>query len=265
MPMSGSVREDVPKAFLEWVDSTSGFALGGVLTFDVVRSEMHEISSEITEHSVETGVAVADHVRPNVDKVVLEVFVSNTPINSPDADYVPRVLELDQTGPSGFLPGGLAGLLNQGLIAVGLRNPGPTQFTVNVDVFNGDIDYVETTYTTLRMLRDTATLITLHTSRAPIYENMILESFRDSRDASTGTGANFTLNLRQIRIVASQIVAAPLPAKVASTPVASKGKKDTKKAPAPDRSHLRNAVIHSVGAGPAALMQAVIDDPTQGP
>lgn len=51
-----------------------------VLQFDAVLSESHDFDSEVTEHVVEEGVNVSDHVRPNLKKVSLEVLFSDSPI-----------------------------------------------------------------------------------------------------------------------------------------------------------------------------------------
>lgn len=49
---------------------------------DVTLSEDHSFDSEVTEHPVESGADVADHVRARPIVVVLECQVSNTPIGA---------------------------------------------------------------------------------------------------------------------------------------------------------------------------------------
>lgn len=53
-----------------------------VIEFDATVSEQHTQTAQVTEHPVETGVNIADHVRPQLGKIQLEGFVTNTPINS---------------------------------------------------------------------------------------------------------------------------------------------------------------------------------------
>lgn len=53
-----------------------------VIEFDATLSEQHTSSAQVTEHPVETGANITDHVRPMLDKVQLEGFITNTPINS---------------------------------------------------------------------------------------------------------------------------------------------------------------------------------------
>ena len=57
----------------------SGFSLSGVVDFDaeLTISELHERSSDVTEHPVESGARVTDHVVRNPDRLRLEGFVSD--------------------------------------------------------------------------------------------------------------------------------------------------------------------------------------------
>ena len=71
----------MPSAYLQWVDKSGQ---SKVLHFDVVKSEQHNISTFITEHPVESGADIADHVRSNLDTFTLEGFVTNAPISGVD-------------------------------------------------------------------------------------------------------------------------------------------------------------------------------------
>lgn len=258
-------REQVVAAFLAWGDPiTDVGAAIGELHFDVVKSEHHERTSVITEHSVETGVAVADHVRPNVDKLELVVHVSQVPINSPDAVRNVLTLPLDRTGQ---VPDGLPDTAYEQTDSVftviqslrgvqqfsspaspqlttssPLAQAQPTSKTVFVDQFDGEIDYVDNCYATLTTLRNTATLLRVQCPRA-YYDDMVIESIEMDRDAATGTGADFTLEFRQIRIVSSQVVDAPKPKAVKSQPSADVGKKDAKPADDAKGSLLKRKVL----------------------
>ena len=66
--------------------------------FDVISTETHELLNAITEHSVEEGSNVSDHVRPELDRVMLEGYVSNKPLfrNPGVEDFMDfSVLELE--------------------------------------------------------------------------------------------------------------------------------------------------------------------------
>lgn len=53
-----------------------------VIFFDATMNEQHAGSSEITEHDVERGADLADHVKASRPALSLTVFVTNTPIQS---------------------------------------------------------------------------------------------------------------------------------------------------------------------------------------
>jgi hypothetical protein len=246
MPMTGAGREPVVQAYIAWGDPlTDPAASLGQLHFDVVTQELHERTCEVTEHPVEQGVNIVDHVRPNTDRVSLEVFVSNTPVYSTDGQVLPLTMSLDKPGQvtaagnSSFFAGGTSALLDVGLQAIGLQQGFPSSITANVLQFQGDIDYVQNCCNTLNRLRDTATLLSVVTPKQ-FYSNMIIDGDVMRRDAQSGTGAYFSLSFRQIRVVSSSIVDAPLPTIVRDTPVLDKGKKEAQAAPIQKESVARN-------------------------
>jgi Dit-like tail protein len=230
IPIGSSSLPVVP-AYIQYGDPITDPAVAlGFVTFDVVTAEEHERTSTITDHPVEEGINVVDHVRPLPDRLTLEAYVSNAPINSPDALRLPLTTDLPQPGQpllsaGGFLAGGTTGMAQQGLVALGIMAGFPLTQTVLVDQFIGDTDYPRQTYETLTYLRDNAIMLTVHTPRAT-YKNMLIERIQMHRDAQTGTGANFTIEMREVRIVASSITNAPLPSIPRSNPSLSLGKKD---------------------------------------
>ena len=105
IPASSSPRTPVATAYLWAVDG----AAAGIQQFDAVLSEEHERDAEVTDHSVEQGVAITDHVRPEPDRLTLEVFVSNTPVYSADAVLQAVVLNVASPTDAAGLPGRMRG------------------------------------------------------------------------------------------------------------------------------------------------------------
>jgi hypothetical protein len=64
---------------LAYTDAASGEFR--IIDFDVITGEDHQISSTISEHPVEEGANISDHVRPNLTKVTLKGIASDTPVN----------------------------------------------------------------------------------------------------------------------------------------------------------------------------------------
>lgn len=89
-----------------------------VLEFDCVPAESHEASSEITEHVVEEGANMNDHVKPNQRVITLEGMITNTPLN--------------ETTIRTMLPiASIVGVQQPLLVTVGDRNGQPMNKKVN--------------------------------------------------------------------------------------------------------------------------------------
>jgi hypothetical protein len=225
----GTGRLPVTPSYLTWGDPVNDPPTSlGTMTFDAILSEEHDRSTVVTDHPVEQGTNIVDNVRPLPDKLTLEVFVSNSPIASPDAAQLPVTLELPMPSQGSFLAGGTGAIISN-LLGGGV--PGPT-IGANVQQFIGETDYVSQAYATLTQLQSTATLLAAVTPRAA-YSNMVLESVRMHRNPGTGTSATFTLEMREVIIIYSGIVAAPLPSIPRAAPPVAAGKQQTAPADAP--------------------------------
>ncbi len=56
-------------------------SLPGALELDILEQETYEVSSMVTEHTVEDGAAITDHQIPNLDRVRFDVMVSDSPVS----------------------------------------------------------------------------------------------------------------------------------------------------------------------------------------
>lgn len=72
-----SSGQPAPSAALQFTDASG---VNNLLTFSVVKSENWDENAEVTEHPVEVGANVADHVRVSLVKCELKVFNTNEPI-----------------------------------------------------------------------------------------------------------------------------------------------------------------------------------------
>lgn len=172
---------------------------GGYLgiDFDVVEKEGYEGTAETTEHAVESGVVVSDHLKRNPDTISLEAFVTNAPV------VVPRS---HMDGATGRVQ--------------------PTTLTVNgkplkasVLTFSGPFDRVRAVDEALRALLGTSVL--RYTGTLRTVEDLVLTRYRVDRDVSTGDALPIVLELRKIRRASIQRVAAP--AQRRGQPVVNRG------------------------------------------
>jgi hypothetical protein len=136
---------------------------------------------------------------------------------------------------------------------LGTARPTGDSFQVQLQAQDTPDDYVARMFSALKTLRDSATLITVHGSKN-FQENMVIASVNMHRDASTGTGAEFILQLQEIRFVTTQTVTAPAATVPRAKPPAHKGPQNPTQAPAPlTRSAMRNLALQSVKTGGGML------------
>lgn len=192
-------------AYLSW---TVGAQINHVY-FDAVMSEDHSLTAMVTEHPVEQGVNVTDHVRPNVAKVSIEGFISNAPLPTASNGMRHQTITLDlPTVPIGF---SINSVVNAGVGAIKkLFGKGPVTSTWVWALTNG-VDLVGQALEVLNSLKDTATFVTLVAPNR-MYQNMIVEGVTMTRNTQDGTGARFKVDLREIRVVKSSLTAAPVAA-----------------------------------------------------
>lgn len=156
------------------------------LTVDAAVRESYESSGEATEHAVERGAAVSDHVTPNADALTCECVVTNAPLLAP-----------------GNQADGVTGEVRALQITTGTRRT-----TANVVQFSAPFDRVRTVDRVLRALREAGQLLTVYTGLRVI-ENVIIARYAPERTAENGAALHFVLDLKVLRIATTQRVAAP--------------------------------------------------------
>ena len=95
-PVFGAIVGPLQKAYLQWTD-TSGSS--NLITFAVVTAEDWDEGAQVTEHPVEQGPDVADHIRVELPKCRLRVFATNEPIDVAHGDSVVQAVQQLQSMP----------------------------------------------------------------------------------------------------------------------------------------------------------------------
>lgn len=197
------------------------------IRFDATTSEEYEFSALITEHPVETGADVADNIRKQARRITLEGFVSNEPIDdSTNGRMTIASLPLNVpsfTPPLAPTPGSLLNAAEGALKDAITGGKDPINVSVLVSA-TGQFDAVAETQAALEDLQDTSATVTVSTTQRD-YENMAVESFTLHRDPGTGSGATFSVTLKEIRKVQVSIVSAPTPTVIRAKPKLNKGAK----------------------------------------
>lgn len=283
------------QAHLVWTDSTGD---KNQFTFDNVLSEEWKNSVTITEHPVEQGANVSDHIRVELPEVTLTVHCTNEPVDSNAfQDPVLAPLAIDVATPSWPTPDGvvvtsrwenLIGLRAQAeaaaggararaaltavagqlsnvlgtdlgvfdgievdypvLTDAGLVAPAPSG-TINASTlqFPNGYDFVEETVATLLGLKDAGQLFTVRGTKQQA-DSMALQSVSHSRSSEDGTGLTLTLSLKQILIVSTQTVTAPIPALPRAVPAANKGAQNPSDAPPQQQQSVARALATALAS-----------------
>lgn len=193
------------------------------LGFDATMSETHDNVAEVTEHPVEDGSKIADHVRIQPFSFSCEVYITNTPIvDIGRGSYQTFELQLPRYEP----PPRVASLIDAAVDAIKDKILGPPPvLKIQPLVFGEPFDRVKETYDRLTGIQKAGTLMSVLTS-VRTYENMILASVSLPRDEIGG--ARFNLDFKQIEIVQTETVAAPKPVEPRGAPGQKKGGQATK-------------------------------------
>jgi len=167
------------EATLTWTSGGAEIAVD----LDITSSQGFERTAEVTEHAVEQGAPIADHVKPQSALITLECVISNSPI----------------IVPSGQLQGATRAASSVTL-ATGER--------ATVLAWSTPFDRVREVDALLDDLVQARELVSLTTAMR-FAENLILTRYKGLRETGGGDSLGVTLELKAVRIVGTQRVAVP--------------------------------------------------------
>lgn len=163
-----------------------------IITVDATIQEIHSAEAEITEHPIERGANITDHIRPKLKCYTIEGIITNTP--------------LDENGE-------ISDAARNAALALGVALPVvPVNSTLDV-IRTGGLSRAKATFYVLQRLVDAAQTITIHTPLRD-YPSMALESVSVIRGIETSRGGiRFQAVCKEIRTVdALKTVTSSLPA-----------------------------------------------------
>jgi hypothetical protein len=162
----------------------------GVVELDASLSETHSMSAEVTNHPLEEGSEISDHIRKQPDSIQITGVVSNTPL----------------------------------VYLANIQAPSPL-----VNDLTPVSDRAELAYVELQRIMSQGETVEVVTSLRT-YENMALTSLSITRDAASGNVLNASMDLREVIIAKSEVVSAPVPATPANAPPINGGRQPTQPA-----------------------------------
>lgn len=165
----------------------------GVVQFDCVPNETHTDEVTVTEHPVEEGYNVTDHIRPQPPSLELTGIVSNWSLN----------------------------FVSKGVQASPIKG----------DLKPVD-DRVEAAYAKLQEIKDSGKPIDVHTSLRD-YTSMVIQSMSVTRDATNGNVLNISMSLKKIVVAKTQTADLPANKKKAKKKATNKGNTPKEPEPPP--------------------------------
>lgn len=213
------------------------------LEIDATTSEQHEAANTVTDHPVEQGASISDHVRQNPNALTISGVISNTPVYLPKdhaggaRDATQKVTAqwdgYDSRGTAKGAPKTLGDALPVppllGAISIGLGDEAKIgqlvsggSLTATVSTFSVPFNRVKDCDEALLDVRNKG-LLCVVTTRLRTYERMAIESYSAPVAADTGDALVFTIAFKQVGSGTTETVPVPaLPTKKKSKGAISK-------------------------------------------
>lgn len=163
-----------------------------LIKIDATRVERHSLKSKATEHEVEDGSDISDHIIKKGRRLTIDGVVSDTPIN----------LLASASGNIGGLVGNVTTGLKRGVITGAVSKIGSELISKgegkpSLDAFIL-IDYLYEQKIPIEIVTGLKT-----------YINMVMEDFDNSRTPQNANSLDFTATFKEITIVESEVVDIP--------------------------------------------------------
>lgn len=180
----------------------------GVLQLDCTLDETHSLENMITEHPVEEGVNISDHIRRQPRMLEITGVVTNTP-----------VVNFDKEEP----------------------------LSPDISDTLSPVDRVRLAYAKVDELLVKGEIIDVQTT-LETYRNMIIQDYSIPRNVETGNTLNVTISLRELLTAKTEQVAAPEPVVVSKRLTTDQGKKAKKPSNAIQEEKTQSALSKLTGS-----------------
>lgn len=261
--------------FLYWTDPASG--LTEAVQFDVTDGEQPEDVATPTDHAVERGANITDHLRKEPAFLSVEGTVSAMPNTVIDTDVSTQSVEI--TVPTLPDPGtktdtinvprpgiqpSMSGLLQAGVSALSnlITGAGSPKFTHRGDIKRGTQnqtisliqqmaprDRIREVWDLLLKAQAQALLVNVIIAQRD-YSDMVITRVAKPRALEDGGAAHFQVDLREMRVADSQTVTAPQPTEARGYTGKSKGSQNGKPDPNGEAKEEKSrSVLKSISSG----------------
>ena len=201
-----------------------------VIHFDGTARENHNPRAQVTEHAVEVGSNVSDHVRPSNDAVSLVVYVTNNPT------------QLAQSHSGGTQ-----------IVSQNITLPSGASATANG--FSSKLNRVELVYRTLREVLKNGYLCKVITL-TETYESMVLTDISAPITVDGGVETvEMTVSFKQVRLVRTENADAPRTEMIRAKHKARRGGNATDKASDDEAKKTAEDALASEGKSKSFALQ----------
>lgn len=208
----------------------------GPIVAGITVRERHTDTLEITEHPVEQGAAISDHVYKRPASVVIEVSWSNSVakpqslVGSLTSALVNRIIGQAVNGitsaASKAIGGSAIGNLAVGKLQSAVSGIG-TSLGLQTNTGTGKgTSVIQDVYQSLLKLQDSHTLIDIYTGKR-VYKNMLIKTITTESDVLSENALPVTLECVQVLIVKTTVVSVSAPASAQAAPEKTAPPQDT--------------------------------------
>jgi len=169
---------------------------------DIVKDESVDYDADVTEHPVETGPEVSDHIQILNPTIRLKGTISNTPLDLSVAIANIAAGGLAAISSSQARSNLLNSALSQGVGIVGAALQGNAG-NIGANALAGSVDAISRTI--LFYAFQDKTPFTLITKRKT-FNNVVIKKLRFPRTEDTGYALDFEMDIKQLTIVSTQKV-----------------------------------------------------------
>lgn len=224
----------------------------GIAAFDLLASETHTDTCKATEHNVEDGSPVTDHVVIESSALSLSLGVTQTPTGTDPDQGRGRVATLELFTPTYSPPfDGTPGSLFRAAAGGGAGGAQSASTFVDVLQFAPGFDRIAETEQKLLDIKNSAKLCTIITATRT-YDDVVLESVVLTRE-KPGIGM-FAIDAKQIRFVKTASVQAPKPLEPRGKPMVKAGQQAPAATPEEDASKRKSVLVQLINKiAPGAL------------
>lgn len=201
------------------------------LAADATLREVYTGAATVSEHAIENGSVIVDHVRQAPDRVALELYVSDSPADVPRSHL-----------------SGIRGSVQKVDVEMGHRvelaresdgrraaqyRKVAEKATAEVLRFDQAVGRVVRVLDELRRLKEQAILVTVY-GLAVELENMVIVSVSAPQDVTDGESCTFRVELVSVRLVSSEVVEVPEPDEPRGRSTTDAGATATEESEAPE-------------------------------